>query len=32
MAYFSILAFKNFLAMVGVVWMYYHNSELAGLP
>jgi hypothetical protein len=32
MAGFSILAFKNFLAMVGVVWVYHHNSELDGLP
>jgi hypothetical protein len=32
MACFSILAFQNFLAMVGMVWMYHHSAELDGLP
>jgi hypothetical protein len=32
MAGFSVLACENFLAMAGVVWMYHHRSELAGLP
>lgn len=32
MAGFSVLAFKNFLAMAGMVWVYHHSAELDGLP